>query len=98
MAWAAFKDLAKNHLESRGLQAKVQDALVISEANHIIKNFFGTEAHAQARAIYFKAGVLTIAVLSRGLWAELESQKQEFIIILNDKLSEPVVRDLRFLG
>lgn len=98
MAWSAFKDLVGEHLQAKGWQAKVQDALVISEANQIILNFFGVRAHAQARAVYFKDGVLTIAVLSQGLWAELESQKQEFIAIVNDKLSAPVVRDLKFLG
>lgn len=98
MSWSAFKDLAQNRLHEKGLHAKMQDSLVISEANHIILNFFGPEAHVKARAIYFKEGVLTIAVLSGSLWAELESQKQEFIVILNDKLSEQVVKDLKFLG
>lgn len=98
MSWAAFKDLAENRLHEKGLQGKVQDALVISEANQIIINFFGPEAHEKARAVYYKDGLLTIAVLSNDLFNEIESQKQEFLAILNSKFEEKVVEDLRFLS
>src|SRR3989344_1663837 len=98
MSWAAFKDLAKQRLNDKGLQAKVQDSLVISEANHIILIFFGPEAHEKARAVYFRDGVLTIAILSDDLFNEIESQQQEVLAILNSKFEEKLVEDLRFLS
>lgn len=98
MSWNAFKDLAKKRLQSKGINSKIQESLVIEQANNIIVVFFGEEAHNKARAVYFKEGILTIAVLSNSLFNEIDSQKQEFINILNNKLGEELVTDLRFLN
>ncbi|PWB38478.1 MAG: hypothetical protein C3F02_03940 [Parcubacteria group bacterium] len=98
MPWNSLKDLAQQRLTDKGLHTKVQDALVLDQANEIIRNFFGAEAFEKARAIYFSEGILTMAILSQSLRNELESQQVEFLAILNDKFSEKIVYNLRFLG
>ncbi len=98
MSWNSIKDLAQQRIEDKGMNTKIQESLVIEQANSIVADFFGKEAAKKARAVYFKNGLLTIAVLSRELCTEIESQKGEFINILNHKLAEDIVYDLRFLS
>lgn len=98
MPWQSLKDIASDSLDNKGIKTKVQGSLIVDQANDIIGNFFGKEAKAKARAIYWRDGVLTIAVLNRGLFVEIESQEDQFIRILNNRFSEIVVSRLRFLG
>ncbi|RJQ33639.1 DUF721 domain-containing protein [Candidatus Parcubacteria bacterium] len=97
MPWQSLKDIANTSLDNKGIKKKVQGSLVISQANDIIGNFFGEQAKARARAVYWRDGVLTIAVLNSDLFAEIESQEEQFIRILNNRFSEIVVYTLRFL-
>ena len=98
MTWISFKDMAQDRLQQKGITNKLQESLIVDQANYIIGHFFGAEAHGKAQAIFYKNGILTIAILSNSLFSEIESQKQEFLIILNNKFEEKVVDDLKFLS
>lgn len=98
MPWNSFKDLANKRLEQSGLNVRINEALVLEDANGIIYQYFGSEAYEKARAIFFRSGVLNLAVLSDSLLQEIESQKEEFLAILNEKLEKPLVKEIKFLG
>lgn len=98
MSFQSLKDIADNSLEKKGIKPRIQESLVIEQANDIIGNFFGSDARNKSRAVYWKDGELIIAVLCRDLYVEIESQQGQFIRILNNRFSDIVVYRLKFLG
>ncbi|MBT6691215.1 hypothetical protein HOB10_02705 [Candidatus Parcubacteria bacterium] len=98
MAWASFKDAAHRSLDEKGISTQVQESLVLKEANYIINNFFDQADQEKARAIYWKDSILTIAVLCDNLFEEIDSQKEQFINILNNRFEDNIVEELRFLN
>ena len=98
MSWQSLKDIASDSMDNKGIRLKIQGSLVVSQANDIIGNFFGSEAQIKARAVYWREGVLVIAILCKDLHVEIETQQDQFIRILNNRFSDIVVYRLRFLG
>lgn len=98
MSWQSLKDIANNSLDQKGIKLRVQESLVVDQANSIIGSFFGPEAQTKARAVYWRDGELTLAVLCKSLYVEIESQQGQFIRILNNRFSDIVVYRLKFLG
>lgn len=98
MSWVPLKNIVDGHLATRGLDTRITEALVLEQANQIIAKFFGKDSSSKARAIYFRNGALTIAVLSNGLYSEIASQSQEFLNILNNQLNDDLVEELQFLS
>jgi len=98
MPWFNIKDVANSSLEKKGIKDQLQGSLIIAEANKLLVDFFGEDFQDKARAIYFKEGVLTIAVLSDDLFGQMKSQEEEFIAILNNKFADNIVSTLKFLN
>ena len=98
MSWSNIKDIANYSLEKKGIKDQLQESLVISEANKLIVDFFGSDFQDKARAIYFSSGVLTVAVLSDDLHGQMKSQSAEFVAVLNNKFSDNIVSTLKFLN
>jgi len=97
MSWSSLKEVVDKSMMRRGLKGQIQESWVLKIANQELLDFFGPEFQDKARAIYFKNGVLTIAILSDKLLPEISSSKQGFIEALNNKLDNHLIDDLRFL-
>ena len=97
MSWNTFKDVASEQLHKKGMTDQMQESLVLVEANALLAEFFGQEHKDKVRAIYWKDNVLTVAVLIDGLAKKLDNNKQEFIDKLNNKFTNILVSEIRFL-
>ena len=97
MSWSSLKEVVDKSLIRKGLKGQIQESLVLKIANQELLIFFGPEFQDKARAIYFKDGILTMAVLSDKILPEIENSKSNFIKILNNKLDNHLIDDLKFL-
>lgn len=97
MSWSSIRDVASKNLHNKGISNKVQESLVIDMANQLILDLFTKQAENIARAIYWSNSRLTIAVLSDGLYQEIESQQDQFMKILNNRFERKVVSEIKFL-
>ncbi len=97
MSWTSLKDIADKSLSQRGIKNRIQESWLIQIANEQLFDYFGEVGRDKVRAIYFKEGILTLAVLSDDLLFDIERAKFELIEILNNKLDSDLVNDLRFL-
>lgn len=98
MAWNSLKDLTHKNLGDKGITDKVNYALILDEANKLIVDFLGPEAKQKARALYLKESTLTIAILHNSLVDEFNLRKDAFVEMLNDKLGNQTVKDIRFMN
>lgn len=98
MAWNTLGDLAHKNINDRGIKNKIQYSLILDEANRLIMDFLGEAAKQKVRVLYFKEGVLTIAILADELVQEFERRKSAFVETLNDNLGQDIVKDIRFMS
>lgn len=98
MSWTSFKDLADQTISQKGIKHKIQESYVLSLANDLIISFLSPRAKDKISAIYFRSGVLTLAVLDNKFLYQLLSDKDLFIASINAKLDENAVVDLKFLS
>lgn len=98
MTWNSFRDVAGKVVKQKGLNKQIEDSLVLQSANQLLDNFLSTQAQEKVRAVYFRAGVLSIAVLDDNLLKKLLSDKDLFVASLNSKLGDAIVDNLNFLS
>lgn len=98
MSWNSFKDLADKAINKKGIKRQIQESLVLESANRILIDFLSEQAKDKLSAIYFKDGILTIAVLDDNFLESLLKDKNLFINNLNNKLENNIVKDLNFLN
>jgi len=98
MSWSSFKDLADSAIDKKGIKGQIQESLVLESANRILVDFLSERANDKMSAVYFKAGILTIAVLDDNFLEQLLRDKDLFINKLNSRLGDNIVEDLNFLS
>ena len=98
MSWNSFKDLADKIVDKKGIKNQIQESLVLESANRALVDFLSEAAKDKISAIYFKGGILTIAALDDDLLKQLLKDKDLFIVSLNNKLEDNIVKDLNFLS
>lgn len=98
MAWNALGDVANKNIKNKGIKNKIQYSLILDEANRLIVDFLGNEAKQKVRVLYLKESILTIAILADDMVKEFEDRKEAFIDILNERLGENTVKNIRFMS
>lgn len=98
MTWNSFKDLANTAIDKRGIKKKIEEALVLESANQLLIKFLSTKAKDKISAVYFRAGILTLAVLDDSLLRQILVDKDLFIASINAKLGDNIVENLKFLS
>lgn len=98
MAWDSFKDVANKVIKQRGINKHIEESLVLQSANELLNNFLSVKYRERVSAVYFRAGVLSIAVLDDSLLKQLIADRDSFISSLNSRLGEAVVDNLNFLS
>jgi len=98
MSWNSFKDLADKVVSQKGIKNQIQESLVLESANITLVDILSKIAKDRLSAIYFKNGILTIAVLDDSLLKKLTADKDLFLNTLNSKLGDNIVEDLNFLN
>lgn len=98
MSWNSFKDLANQVVTKKGIKTQIQESLVLESANRLLVDFLSGQSKDKMSAVYFKAGVLTIAALDDNFLEKLMTDKDLFIANLNIKLGEEIVVKLNFLS
>lgn len=98
MSWNSFKDLANQVVTKKGIKIQIQESLVLESANRLLVDFLSELAKDKMSAVYFKAGVLTIAALDDNFLEKLLKDKDLFITSLNSKLGDDTVAKLNFLS
>lgn len=97
MSWNSFKELADQKSQKHKVWQQASESLVLTEANNLLPSVFGVQIDHLAQAVYLKKKVLTIAVLSDDVLAQVERKKIDFINLINQKFAGEVVKDLYFL-
>ncbi|MCB9802445.1 DUF721 domain-containing protein [Candidatus Nomurabacteria bacterium] len=98
MPWDSFKAVASGRVGKNQLWQQATEALVLEKANALLLEFFGQNLDHLARAVYLKKKILTIAILSDQVLADLEIKQSEFIEAINLSFQTEVVRSLYFLS
>ena len=83
-------------INKAGIQKSVEAARVCFFWGGIIKEIFNQEAAEKSKAIRFKNGILTVAVLSSTLAQEFNFKEREIKEKINEKLGGEKVRKIRF--
>ncbi len=96
MPFQTLRSLLPKAIKKAGLARQVEAGLVCQEFDELAKDIF-KEISSQAKAIYFKDKILTIAVLNSVLAQEIKLRERYFIDKLNDKRGWDTVLGLRFL-
>lgn len=95
MSWNAFKDIANKNIKNKGIDHKIKSSLIIESANFLLADFLSGQALDKIQAVYFRSGILTLAVLDDDLLNDFD--KSSFVKKLNDKLESHLVFDINFL-
>jgi len=98
MSWNSFKDLADQVINKKGIKRQIQESLVLEAANRALVYILSSKAKNKMRAVYFRAGVLTIAALDDKLLKQLIRDKDLYIASLNSKLGDNIVENINFLS
>lgn len=98
MSWNSFKDLADQAISKKGIKGQIQESLVLESANRVLVDILSEQAKEKMSAVYFRAGILTIAALDDNLLKQLIGDKELFIASLNSKLGDNIIEDLNFLS
>ncbi|HEX9664490.1 MAG TPA: DUF721 domain-containing protein [Patescibacteria group bacterium] len=88
--------ILKNSIKKSGLEPQIEASLVLEEAGQILYAIFGDKIVNQARPLYVKNKILTIAVLSSIVSQELKLRESEIIDKINKKFEKNLVARLRF--
>ncbi len=75
----------------------VEASLIVEKANEILIDFLGAEAQNQARAVYYKNKVLTLACLSSVCAQEIRLSEKQIREKINQIFGSDTVEKLRYL-
>ncbi|OGH93633.1 MAG: hypothetical protein A2538_04235 [Candidatus Magasanikbacteria bacterium RIFOXYD2_FULL_41_14] len=84
--------------QNRPLLRQVQAAMVVEVANEFITEKFGKDANSQARALYLKNNILTVACLSSVLAQELRLRENELLQFIRSKYGQEIIKKVRYLA
>ncbi|OGH88172.1 MAG: hypothetical protein A3J93_00315 [Candidatus Magasanikbacteria bacterium RIFOXYC2_FULL_42_28] len=84
--------------QNRPLLKQVRAAMVVEAANEFISKTYGQGAENQARALYLKNGILTIACLSSVLAQEMRLREKELLRAVSAKFSPDTIKKVRYLA
>ena len=88
--------LPKN-IKRAGFSRQIEASMVCGAADQEIKKIFGDKSGSQARALYFKDNMLTLAILSSSLGQEIKFRESEIMANLNNKFGDRAVERVRYL-
>ena len=91
-----LKSFLNRSINKAGIQKSVEAARVCFFWEGIIKEIFNQEAAEKSKAIRFRNGILTVAVLSSTLAQEFNFKEREIKRKINEKLGGEKVRKIRF--
>lgn len=97
MGWNSLKDLTDRAISQKGIKKQIQESLILESTNLLLADFLSDKVKDKLSAVYFKSGVVTIAVLDDTFLDKLIAGKASFISQLNDKLGEQIIENLNFL-
>ena len=88
--------LSKSINQKSGLKKQITAALVCDEFDKTIIKIWGTKIKDQARAIYYKDNILTIASLSSVVAQEIKLNEQKILEELNKNFNNKIEK-IRYL-
>lgn len=97
MTFIPLKNLIPHALRRNKIAPQVEATLVLKEFNKIARLVWGDKINQQAKALYVKNKVLTVAVLSSVIASEIRLNKNNIINSINGSLGQLVVKDIRIL-
>ena len=97
MSFIPLKNLLRKTLIKNKISSQVEAALVLEEFNKIVIGVWGPKVISDAKALYVKDKILTLAVISAALATEIKLNKKNIIDSLNDVFDKEVIKDLRIL-
>ena len=98
MPFSHISSVLGYNLNKNNLTYKVEAALALKYFDAVAQAIWGQKIQHQAKALYLKDHILTIAVLSSVLATELKLRESEIISEVNKKIGREAVRQLRFLA
>ena len=91
-----LKNFLNKSINKAGIGKSVEAARACFFWEGIIKEIFNQEAAEKSKAIRFRNGILTVAVLSSTLAQEFNFKEREIKEKINEKLGGERVRKIRF--
>jgi len=91
-----LKNFLNKSINKAGIQKSVEAARACFLWGGIIEEIFNQEAAEKSKAIRFRNGILTVAVLSSTLAQEFNFKEREIKEKINEKLGKEGVRKIRF--
>ncbi len=87
MSFSALGDLLKQRIGQGHFSEKVTAALVCEEFDKILREVFGAELENNAKTMYLKDKILTVACLSPVVAQEIRIKEIQLLEKINDKFS-----------
>lgn len=84
--------------QNRPLLKQVRAVMVVESANEFIAKTYGQGAENQARAVYLKNNILTIACLSSVLAQEMRLREKELLQTVGAKFGPEAIKKVRYLA
>jgi len=97
MTFIPLKNLLRKTLIKNKISSQVEAALVLEEFNKIVIGVWGAKVISDAKALYVKDKILTIAVISPALATEIKLNKNNIIDSINETFGQLVIKDIRVL-
>lgn len=92
-----IKNLLSRRIQQSGFANQVGTALLIEEAEKILKEKLGDVVVKKIKLLYFKNNILNIACLSSVVAQEINLKKQELITEINRKIGRDLVKEIRLV-
>lgn len=96
MTLVGLKPLLNQAISRAGLDEKIKAAGVCDLCDKIISGKFGGDFAEKCKAIKFKNGELSVAVLSSVFAQEMEMEKYEIIEAINKEIGRNIVERIKF--
>lgn len=97
MTLIPIKRLIPQALRRNKIEPQIEATLILEEFNKIAEKVWGNKIHEEAKALYVKDRVLTLAVLSSTVASEIRLNKNNIINSINEYFKREVVKDIRIL-
>ena len=93
---SSLKNFLDKSINKAGIQKQIEAARVCFLWEEVIREIFNEEAARKSKALKFKNGILTVAVLSSVLAQEFNFKREEIKGEINKKLGGERVKKIRF--